>query len=197
MKTIKILNLYAGIGGNRELWPKKGITAIENNEKIAKEYKKKYPNDKVITTDAHKYLLENFEKYDFIWSSPPCQSHSGCNNFLFAQGIKRYPDMKLYEEIIFLNKWCKGKWVVENVKPYYKPLISPQIIGRHYFWSNFYIPKIETKTEIGTFNRSASKEAQLKAKKKQKERNCVPGYIGKHILNMATKEKQERIIWKK
>jgi thiol-disulfide isomerase/thioredoxin len=35
----------------------------------------------------------------------------------------KYPDMRLYQEIIFLNHWFKGKWVVENVKSYYKPLI--------------------------------------------------------------------------
>ena len=34
-----------------------------------------------------------------------------------------FPDMKLYEEIIFLEHNFKGKYVVENVIPFYEPLI--------------------------------------------------------------------------
>ena len=110
---MKVLNLYAGLGGNRKLWPKEcQVTAIEINSWVAGEYKHAYPNDKVIIEDAHKYLLKHYKEYDFIWPSPPCQSHSGCNNFLHAQGIIRYPDMKLYEEILFLKHHHKGKWVV-------------------------------------------------------------------------------------
>jgi len=74
---MKILNLYAGIGGNRKLWGNKHlITAIEFDPKIAKIYQDNFPKDKVIVTDAHQYLLEHFSEFDFIWSSPPCQSHS-------------------------------------------------------------------------------------------------------------------------
>ena len=70
---MKILNLYAGIGGNRKLWGEEHkVTAIEYDEKIAEIYKENFPNDKVIVTDAHKYLLEHFREFDFIWASPPC-----------------------------------------------------------------------------------------------------------------------------
>ena len=137
---MKILNLYAGIGGNRKLWgDEHDITAVELNPQIVKIYQDFFPKDKVIVADAHQYLLEHFKEFEFIWSSPPCQSHSGCNNFLHAQGIIRYPDMSLWQEIIFLKKFCKSKWVIENVVPYYEPLIKPQQIGRHCFWSNFHI----------------------------------------------------------
>ena len=58
---MKILNLYAGIGGNRKLWGDgHEITAIEFNPEIAKIYQDFFPNDKVIVTDAHQYLLEHF-----------------------------------------------------------------------------------------------------------------------------------------
>ena len=68
--TIKILNLYAGIGGNRKLWGNEHeITAIENNQGIAKIYQDFFPNDKVIVCDAHEYLLKHFNKFDFIWSN--------------------------------------------------------------------------------------------------------------------------------
>ena len=141
---MKILNLYAGIGGNRKLWgDEHDITAVELNPDIAKIYQDFFPKDKVIVGDAHEYLLEHFEEFDFIWSSPPCQSHSKTNFFLKGQGILRYPDMNLYQEILFLHYFFKGKYVVENVQGYYKPLIEPQKIGRHYFWANFKIPEIK------------------------------------------------------
>ena len=71
---MKILNLYCGIGGNRKLWGNKyNITAIENIEKIADVYKNSFPQDTVIVTDAHEYLLDHYKEFDFIWSSPPAQ----------------------------------------------------------------------------------------------------------------------------
>ena len=207
-KNMKILNAYAGIGGNRKLWgDKHDITAIEINENIAKIYSDFFPNDKIIITDAHEYILKHFKEYDFIWSSVPCQSHSGTNNFLKGQGIYRYPDMKLYEEIIFLKHFYDGKWIIENVKPYYNPLIEPQYIGRHAIWSNFYIKPIKVKHDIGTMNRMASKESQRRAiireaqipelidlhglkdfnlqNKRQVLRNCVLPTTGLHILECA------------
>ena len=43
---MKILNLYAGIGGNRKLWGNNHeIVAVENDINIAKIYKDFYPND--------------------------------------------------------------------------------------------------------------------------------------------------------
>ena len=32
---MKVLNLYAGIGGNRKLWKDVEVTAVENNKEIA------------------------------------------------------------------------------------------------------------------------------------------------------------------
>ena len=60
---MKVGNLYAGIGGNRKLWPKEcEVTAIENNKEIAKIYLDFFPNDKVIVIDAHQFLLEHYIK---------------------------------------------------------------------------------------------------------------------------------------
>ena len=145
---MKILNLYAWIWGNRKLrWDENEITAVELDPDIAKIYKDFYPNDEVVVADAHQYLLENYKEFDFVWSSPPCQSHS---SFRQNIGVRYrwvaavYPDMKLYQEILFLQANFKGKRVVENVKPYYIPLIQPtQILQRHLFRSNFEIPKQE------------------------------------------------------
>lgn len=131
-----VLNLYAGIGGNRKLWDAT-VTAVERQENIAAAYQAQYPNDTVVIGDAHEYLAANFQRFDFIWSSPPCQSHSKMDR-ANCRNKPRYADLRLYEEIIFLQTYHKGKWVVENVVPYYKPLITPTVqIGRHLFWSNF------------------------------------------------------------
>jgi len=137
MKT-KVLNLYAGVGGNRKHWDNCEVTAIEYTKQIADVYRKLNPNDIVIETDAHEYLLNHYHEFDFIWSSRPCQSHSK----MIRSGRNRkprYPDMKLYEEILFLKYNFKGKWVAENVIPYYEPFLNPVKIGRHLFWSNFEI----------------------------------------------------------
>ena len=148
---MKILNLYAGIGGNRKLWgDEHEITAVEYDENIAKMYKDLYPKDNVIVTDAHQYLLDNYLKFDFIWSSPPCPTHSRMN-FLLNQKETfslKYPDMKLYEEIILLKTFYKGSWVVENVISYYDPLIKPQKSGSHYFWANFKIPVTNNRKKV-------------------------------------------------
>jgi len=147
---MKILNLYAGIGGNRKLWGNEHeITAVEYDPKIAAIYKEFFPMDNVIIGDAHQYLLEHYSEFDFIWASPPCPTHSGCNYFLVGAGTVRYPDMSLYQEIIFLQHFFKGKFCIENVNPYYEPLIKPQKSGRHCFWANFTIPKLKSEGSIG------------------------------------------------
>ena len=183
---MKILNLYAGIGGNRKLWGNEHeITAVELDEDIAAIYKDFYPTDKVIVADAHEYLLDHHKDFDFIWSSPPCQSHSTTN--YFTQVIRKrpvYPSMKLYEEIIFLYNFYNGKYCVENVASYYEPLIKPVKIGRHYLWSNFNIPKIEQpKGEVGGMNHK--KGYNTANEKPLKERNAVNSELGLHILNRA------------
>tara|TARA_B110000858_G_C17613920_1_gene385773 strand:- start:55 stop:708 length:654 start_codon:yes stop_codon:yes gene_type:complete len=143
---MKILNLYACLGGNRYKWNEVKedieVTAVELDPECARLYQERFPNDTVIVADAHDYLLKHFKEYDFIWSSPPCPSHSKIRmtgktrpNFM-----PLYPDMKLYEEIIMLDNNFKGKYVVENVTPYYTPLIPAKKRGRHLYWTNFNLP---------------------------------------------------------
>ncbi len=180
---MKILNLYAGIGGNRKLWgDTHEITAVEYKQEIADIYKDYFPNDTVVVADAHQYLLDHYKEFDFIWSSPPCPTHSRTNTFLNAQGIIRYPDMALWQEIIFLQHFYKGKYVVENVKSYYELMFNPKLIGRHYLWSNFFISTIEQpKNDIGRM----SGNRQASSKKTKNERNMVNSELGLHILNIA------------
>ncbi len=146
---MKVLNLYACLGGNRYKWDEVAqdagieleVTAVELDPELAKLYRERFPNDEVIVADAHQYLLDHYQEFDFIWTSPPCPSHSRINTD--GQQKARYPDMKLYEEVIFLsNNWFKGKYCVENVIPYYEPLVPAQKRGRHLYWTNFTLPNI-------------------------------------------------------
>ena len=197
---MKILNLYAGIGGNRKLWGNDHeITAIEYNESIAAIYKDLYPNDNVIVADAHQYLLDHYKEYEdgFIWSSPPCPTHSKMNKFTRHKTV-RYADMNLYQEIILLSEFFKGKYNIENVISYYNPLIPPQKISRHYFWSNFKIPIFRIKPLKNFTN--ASRDELMKwldiyfdgniyingnHDPTQIFRNCCHPEIGRVILNQA------------
>lgn len=150
---MKILNLYACLGGNRFKWDevaeengfKIQVTAIELDPELARLYKERFPNDIVIVADAHQYLLDHYKEFDFIWSSPPCPSHSRArywNSSNYETNTEAiYPDMKLYQEILFLEHYYRsGKYVIENVIPYYDPLIVPKKRGRHLYWTNFNLP---------------------------------------------------------
>lgn len=215
---MKILNLYAGIGGNRKLWGEEhDITAVEYKPEIAEVYQAFFPKDTVIVADAHEYLLEHFQEYDFIWSSPPCPTHSKARYGLGFHGGKVpavYPDMRLYQEIILLRTHFTGKWCVENVISYYEPLIAPQTIGRHFYWSNLSIPTVRLEPSSVRITQSKRKEkgnfidgstvrganvAEFEKKlgfdlsrfnirnKSLLLRNCVEPEIGKHILDCAIK----------
>lgn len=201
---MKILNLYAGIGGNRKLWgDEHEVTAVEHKPEIAKIYQDFFPKDKVIVGDAHQYLLEHFQEFDFIWSSPPCPTHSRLRKQLsvtVGEVKPVFPDMKLYEEVLFLKGYFKGKWVVENVMSWYEPLIKPQIIQRHYFWSNIDIPakdfkkdqiritgKTNTKTQAEEIERLEKNHGfslkEYSGDKRTMLRNCVNPEVGQHILS--------------
>ena len=201
---VKILNLYAGIGGNRKLWENVEITAVEINPEIAHIYSDFFPQDKMIIGDAHQYLLEHFKEYDFIWSSPPCQTHSSfryniCSRFRGTE--PKYPDLSLYEEILFLKYYFKGKWVVENVKPYYPPLIPAKLLQRHLFWLNFIIEDVAIpkdnirKVQIPDLQRmhGFNLDKYKLPNKRQILRNCVVPELGKYIFDCALREEQKKL----
>jgi DNA (cytosine-5)-methyltransferase 1 len=142
---MKVLNLYACLGGNRLLWTDCEVTAVELDPELARMYQERFPNDTVIVADAHQYLLDHYKEFDFIWSSPPCPTHSMINLSQYTREsyTPKFPDMKLYQEIIFLKTFFKGKFCVENVVPYYEPLIHAQKRGRHLYWCNFILPNFK------------------------------------------------------
>jgi len=209
---MKVLNLYAGIGGNRKLWDEVmdvDVTAVEIDSEIAKIYQDFFPDDNVIVGDAHEYLKEHYEEgWDFIWASPPCQTHSHVRNVANVgngQSEPVYPSLDLYEEIIFLQRIKKSKGIefnghfcVENVISYYEPLIKPQKIHRHYFWSDFHITETTFETDRVHSWRGADKMygfdlsyySMSKKKKGTILRNVLRPEIGKHVLECAFKNKQ-------
>jgi len=207
---MRILNLYAGIGGNRKLWNGDiEVTAVEINPEIAKIYQDFFPNDKVIIADAHQYLLEHYEEFDFVWSSPPCPTHSQLRYNIGFKADRKYkkvnaiyPDMNLYQEIILLSHWFKGKFIVENTIPYYEPLLKGKVVGGHIFWANFFIENYD----IGNRNH---RDGTVKSLQKRKQfdlenydinekrkllRNCVEPELGLHIFKCAFKSKQTKLI---
>ena len=202
MSEIKVLNLYSGLGGNRAKWGEKYvITSVEKDPKLANVYSKNFPKDTVVVGDAVEYLLSNYQNFDIIWLSPPCQA----NSRMIRSGKNRkprLPDLKLYEIKIFLDSNFKGKYVIENVVPYYKPVLNPTAkLGRHLFWANFEIDEIfhlkQPENFINTGNLAGAErlkqwlgidyEGSLYYEKNhdpcQVLRNCVHPNMGLHVLN--------------
>jgi len=208
MKTFKIYNGYACLGGNRYLWDevarkaniKIEVTAVELDPELARMYQERFPNDKVIVADAHQYLLDHYKEFDFAWVSPPCPTHSRVRiSQKNRDSFKAlYPSMMLYEEIIFLANYFNGKYCVENVIPFYEPLIHAQKRGRHLYWTNFKLPNdlgerkmFKNMIEGGDINQLSEFHDYDFTKYKGKQRtnkiarNLVDYEVGKTILETA------------
>jgi len=116
--------------------------------------------------------------------------------------------LQLWQVIIFLSHFYNGSWVVENVKPYYEPLIKPRKeLGRHLIWSNFDIEDFEMPNIKNFITQGTTKETE-----KFKEwlgikydgniyykgnhcpgqvlRNCVHPDFGLHVFNCFEKAKE-------
>ena len=197
MEKLKVLNLYAGIGGNRKLWENVDVTAVEIDPQIAAIYQDYFPDDKMVVGDAHQYLLDHFQEFDFIWTSPPCPTHSKARKQLAIKswGIQNkpvYPDMTLYQEILFLDGYFEGKYCVENVVSWYDPLIKCFEVDSHYFWTNFVINEMprkprghDSKINDLAINKGFDLETINGVDKRKVLRNAVNSETGLYILNCA------------
>lgn len=132
---------------------------------------------------------------------PPCPTHSVLQMTRYYDEKLKYPDMTLYQEIIWLQSFYKGKWVIENVKPYYKPLIQPTfVMERHCYWSSDFIMAQEhtdgAYTDIRddvhamekAYGYDLSKYARTVEVRKVL-RNAVKPEDGKYIFEQITGEK--------
>lgn len=116
---------------------------------------------------------------------------------MYEQNKPVYPDMTLYQEIILLDNYYNGYYVVENVVPYYEPLITPQKLGRHLFWSNLELPNKKFEPR-GSFDNTTELANKLgydisnwkNVNKKLLLRNCVEPEISKYIYSKL----EEQII---
>ena len=202
---MKILIGCAGIAAESNLWDDEEheIVHVEIDPKIGGVIIDRKPNRTVIIGDAFDYLLKHASEFDFIWFSPPCQG----NSRMIRSGKNRkprYPDLRLYEVKIFLDYNFDGKYVIENVVPYYKPLIEPTAkIGRHLFWANFEIDENFEANQpkdfimLGTVKGSEQLKEWLGIKYEgniyyngnhdpcQVLRNCVHPLMGQHVFNCA------------
>lgn len=133
---LHVLNAYAGIGGNRHLWPTEWrVTAVELDPRVAAEYGRRYPDDVVLVEDAHIAVLERASDFDAVWTSPPCPTHSRLARVNASRyGTALVPDHRLLDEISSLRA-AGGLYVVENVHSYYRPPVLPDLVtDRHYYW---------------------------------------------------------------
>ena len=188
---MKILNLYACLGGNRYKWNEVKddieVTAVELDEELARLYQERFPNDKVIVADAHQYLLDHYKEYDFIWSSPPCPTHSRLVQTNKNKIKMKYPDMSLYQEILLLKHLYDGDYCVENVIPYYDCLIPGKQRGRHLYWTNFRIPN--------NIDREKSKGIMCGQKNNEVKHLCELHKIDREFLNTYKgKQSKTKII---
>jgi len=202
VRNLRKLNLYAGIGGNRKYWEGQ-VTAVEMDKNIAATYQRLYPDDTVVVGDALGYLERHYAEFDFIWASPPCQTHGQYrhNVGVLGKGFRPIiPDMSLYAIILFLKTYFAGKYAVENVVPYYAYLIPPTIIlQRHPIWANFAIAprgfrtdKIRSKNKISDFEGYEVLSNSGIKNKRQVLRNCVDPEIGRYVIQEAFMSKEER-----
>lgn len=118
----------------------------------------------------------------------------------------RLPDLLLYEFKIWFDCNYKGKYVIENVIPYYQPVIEPTAkIGRHLFWANFPISEdFHINQPKGFINKTTVKGAEELKKwlgihykgnlyyngnhnPGQVLANCVHPDLGKHIYDCLEK----------
>jgi DNA (cytosine-5)-methyltransferase 1 len=118
--------------------------------------------------------------------------------------------MNLYEEILFLDQFYDGDWVVENVQPWYDELIPGTEIGRHIFWSNYHIPRIREPER--DFEFSSPTEANKERLEdwlgitvpdtiylenndpSQVLRNAVHPELGRHVFESRSRHEQQTLL---
>ena len=94
--------------------------------------------------------------------------------------------------------------MVENVVPYYEPLIKPKLLHRHAFWSNFTITDIKLKP-LGTCKVMKEREflqekfgfnmdKYIGVNKRLLLRNCVVPELAKHVFDCAFRTQQKLLL---
>ena len=88
----------------------------------------------------------------------------------------------LVEYIFFTFNFFNGKYVVENVIPYYEPLIAANKRGRHLYWTNFNLPN--NISERKTYKASSSTRNNRSDKKfSAPEEGHQDNYVKEPFMN--------------
>ncbi len=122
---LKIIDLFAGVGGISSGFKKAGFNVVSANEykfEIANTYIKNHPGTKMIVEDITKVkskdLLNGEHNIDVIVGGPPCQGFSMAGRRIRGGGgaFLKDPRNELFKEFIRIVKEIKPKvFVMENV----------------------------------------------------------------------------------
>ncbi len=150
---LRILDLFCGVGGVARGFQKylleNGIEfeyyAVDINDAILLAHRILNPHSVTLKRDAYSFTDHELRSYDFIWASPPCESHSRLMWIYNKNQPEKWepPDKKLWQLIERLYR-LGIPFVVENVRPYYRPPMRPtSYVCRHALWSNLSIPPFD------------------------------------------------------
>jgi len=113
MVKLRILDLFCGVGGVvrgfHKYLQEQGVEyeyyAVDTDRRILIAHELLNPNSITVCRDAYGFTDEELKGYDFIWASPPCETHSHLNFYNWNDPKKfKEPDMRLYELILRLQK---------------------------------------------------------------------------------------------
>ena len=139
---MRVLNLYAGVGGNRLHWTGADVTAVELDPAIAEIYSHHFPKDEMIIGDAHEYLRDYVDDgWDLMIAHPPCTYFANSGVCWLHTEEGRWE--KLDEAAVFFNTLLDSSILlicVENPIPHkyaieriggrkYTQLIQPYMFG--------------------------------------------------------------------
>jgi len=197
---VRVLDLYAGLGGTdkgiRKVAAEKNIKldyyAIEIDPAVCQAHKKNHLESNVICADV-KDWLDKVTDFDFVWASPPCQTHSINNYSNKAIGYKTKPvDWSLWHVIDILQRAETIPFVVENVKIWYnEPFKHNFKLDRHYFWTNLQLVPFDYHKKpakewchisVKDWQEYHQLEPATTGDKRQQLRNCVHWSIAAGIF---------------
>lgn len=207
---MRILDLYAGLGGTakgiQSVLEKKGVDyeyfAIEIDPNVCAAHKINNPRSTVICADV-KDWLDKITDFDFVWASPPCQTHSILNFSNKATGKKtNLVDWSLWHVIDHLQRTENVSYVVENVLIWYnEPFKHNFNLDRHYFWTNLSLLSFEYQKRTKDWGYLSVKgwkeyhqvEHAITGNKRQQLRNCLHWSIAAGIFEQFLEPKQKQL----